>query len=689
MSTFDPHIVPGLQSTAYICERRHALLAADAHHGPAANIGRRGENLTITFLSLNRSGLSLSLLDSIARHMPDFRGEVLIVDNGSEPTEVQRLTEAAARQPFACRLVELGQNYGVAGGRNRSMPHVRSEWVLCLDNDMVFIADPLPAIQRDLALLGCHFLNLPLLERGGQRLFARGGHLYVCLAGAEIHIGAGSVYPPGPRPEGEGPPFLSTFLFGGASVFNRHTFERLGGYDEGMFLGFEDIDFSIRLFQAGLKVGNSSSIALVHDHPPPACDSDQDYERQRFSRAAIRRSAEYFEAKHGLKIWSDVVEQWLEARQHELGITEPPIHAPEPPPPMPAEARPRPRIALVIDTDDWAFGNISRQLQRHLSDRFDFLVVPMDVVDNIIQVLLMTDGCDLVHFFWREHLTLIQAPYFQEYVRNMLGDYDRFFAEHVRAKAITTSIYDHLLLDEPALTERRPLFTDLLDGYAVGSERLRRVYENLTGYPPPTAVTPDGVDRSLFYPQRLERFDSAEGRELVIGWVGNSQWAAELEDFKGVHTILRPALEQLRAEGLPLRAHFVDRAEGSFIPHERMVDYYAGIDVYVCTSKIEGTPNPVLECMACGVPVISTDVGIVPEAFGPRQQEFILPERSIECLQAALRRLLREPALFRILSEENLAASEAWDWRHKVESFAVFFEACLARARQRKVAHVA
>ena len=56
------------------------------------------------------------------------------------------------------------------------------------------------------------------------------------------------------------------------------------------------------------------------------------------------------------------------------------------------------------------------------------------------------------------------------------------------------------------------------------------------------------------------------------------------------------------------------------IAHEDMPEYYNGIDIYVCTSRTEGTPNTVLEAMACGVPVISTDVGIVPEVFGEKQK---------------------------------------------------------------------
>ena len=227
--------------------RTHALLARDAQAGRTSGRG----NLTISFLSLNRATLSITLLHSIRDQLTGFTGRVLIIDNGSEPAELATLRAGCAELPFATRIVELGRNFGVAGGRDRMMAQVETDWVLCLDNDIYFTSNPLPAIQRDLAALGCHFLNVPLLDRDGKTLFARGGHLYLSVDEAGIRIGAGSVFPQTVFNGTALPGFLSTFLFGGASVINKHTFAELGGYDEGMFIGFEDIDFSIRLFRAG------------------------------------------------------------------------------------------------------------------------------------------------------------------------------------------------------------------------------------------------------------------------------------------------------------------------------------------------------------------------------------------------------------------------------------------------------
>lgn len=97
--------------------------------------------------------------------------------------------------------------------------------------------------------------------------------------------------------------------------------------------------------------------------------------------------------------------------------------------------------------------------------------------------------------------------------------------------------------------------------------------------------------------------------------------------------------------------------------------FFAGIDCYVCASKIEGTPAPILESMACGVPFISTCVGIVPEAAGELQSRFILKERSKDALKEKIIELLEHPELLPQLSQENLASIRNWEWRDRIRRY--------------------
>lgn len=49
------------------------------------------------------------------------------------------------------------------------------------------------------------------------------------------------------------------------------------------------------------------------------------------------------------------------------------------------------------------------------------------------------------------------------------------------------------------------------------------------------------------------------------------------------------------------------------LEYERLRRCYAALDVYVVTSRLEGGPKGALEALACGVPVVSTPVGQVPD----------------------------------------------------------------------------
>ena len=64
-----------------------------------------------------------------------------------------------------------------------------------------------------------------------------------------------------------------------------------------------------------------------------------------------------------------------------------------------------------------------------------------------------------------------------------------------------------------------------------------------------------------------------------------------------------------------------------WIPHTEMPEYYRKIDLCLITSTHEGTPLPALEAMSCGIPLISTDVGVINELFGEKQRKFIIGSR--------------------------------------------------------------
>ena len=683
----DVELIDGIDRLAYAFLPQHALMAEGFGRREGPNIGARGENLTIMFLSMDRVWMSRRLCESIVRHIPDFAGEVLAIDNGSQPDELAELEVMLAALPLRTRLVKMGENFGVAGGRNRGLEHVVTEWVMSIDNDIYFVTDPLKHWQNEIASLGCRFFSLALYDPGLETVFLRGGNMYVSFSDGEVLLGGGSAGRSNDSRQLAGRPFLGTCMMGGASIFDAALFRRLGGFDGNMFVGFEDVEFSLRLFREGYKVGCSALAALVHDHAKPESAVDKAYEQVRFRRNYIEESAAYFEKKHGFKVWNASVDSWLRERERELGLN---AQASATDGPGTLSRTPsvegRKRILLVPDTADWAFSNIARQISRHLGDRYDISVVATHEIGNFGQIPLLARGMDLVHVFWRPALATFFNGDSQGYARAVGFSQVQDYFNLMLGTRVTTAVYDHLFLEAEGIAQYRRILGEFVDGYYTSSARLDAIYRDTYRTAPPHPPIPDGVDLGMFSPARLERFDDVD-RPLVVGWVGNSQWAADQEDFKGLHSIITPALDQLAAEGFELERLYADRAV-AFVPHREMPAYYGKIDVLLCASKIEGTPNPLLEAMACGVPVIITDVGIAPEALGPVGRSFILPERSIAAMKQAIARLHRERGLLRALSEENLEQVKSWDWKERVKRFADFFDQVLARPPRQKNASV-
>lgn len=354
----------------------------------------------------------------------------------------------------------------------------------------------------------------------------------------------------------------------------------------------------------------------------------------------------------------------------------------------------RRRLALVIDRPDWAFANIADNLTPLLEGRYEvtrFVACEHPSNPDLLREVFLGNRFDNVHVMWRElMLVALREPFLLDCARRS-GLSPAAVAEHLARPVLTTSIYDHLHLRAQDLEARRLDFA-AVDGYAVSSSRLLEAYRSAP-FGPPVCETPDGVDLPRFAPARERNARRPREGTLVVGWVGNSAWGRNHAllgpDPKGFHSILRPAVERLQAEGLDLLLHAADRT----IRHrdrEEMVDFYGEIDLLVCASSHEGTPNPVLEAMASGLPVLSTDVGILHEVCGPRQREFVLAERTVEAMAEALRRLAGDPGLRRSLAEENLERIAGWSWGARLPAWLALFSEAEARhaahgARVRRV----
>lgn len=330
----------------------------------------------------------------------------------------------------------------------------------------------------------------------------------------------------------------------------------------------------------------------------------------------------------------------------------------------------KPKIAIIIDKEGWAFHNASKEIKRFLSAFYDIDIIPNDIFgDNAIKLFLYIKDYDLIFFMWRGIISWIYSDFSKDYIHKLGFEYEEFLNKYVKKKNILTGVYDHLFLDSER--ERTDFILKNIRGYTVCSQKLKKIYDKYDNKP--SMVISDGVDTELFMMKNVNKYEDIENRTIKIGWCGNSKFVDEQDDdLKGLNKIIKPAVEELKKEGYNIELEVADR-NIKMIPHNEMGEYYNKIDIYVCTSRTEGHPDPVLEAMACGVPVISTDVGIVPEVFGEKQKEFII-ERTKDALKEKIKEIYNNKNIIKELSEENLKQINEWTWKKKALLYKQFFD---------------
>lgn len=181
------------------------------------------------------------------------------------------------------------------------------------------------------------------------------------------------------------------------------------------------------------------------------------------------------------------------------------------------------------------------------------------------------------------------------------------------------------------------------------SEELKRKLVNAGVKGDRIQVVLNGVDKSIF--RREERLKARDELSLtrdsrIILFAGN------LKEVKGLPLLLR-AFETVYKPGVqlhilgdgPLKSMLKSMIRGmscsgsvfmhGTVDHNRMGKWFNASDLFCLPSLNEGTPNVLLESLACGVPVVASDAGGIPDIID-RDSGILFPAGDEEMLAGAL-----------------------------------------------------
>jgi glycosyltransferase involved in cell wall biosynthesis len=198
--------------------------------------------------------------------------------------------------------------------------------------------------------------------------------------------------------------------------------------------------------------------------------------------------------------------------------------------------------------------------------------------------------------------------------------------------------------------------------------------------PDRVAYIPNGVERRFFGPRKYEKRDFL--RLLYAGtWL----------DQRGIF-YLRDALKSLapRVEGWTLtiagpgvpaekiRAFLGDELAPRtvivpVVPADRMPELYAEHDVLVFPSLMEGLPSVLLEAMASGMPVITTETCGMPDVVENDYNGLLIAPADAAALEGALLRLLGSVELRKKLGEAARKSMEQYTWENSAQALEALF----------------
>jgi colanic acid/amylovoran biosynthesis glycosyltransferase len=243
----------------------------------------------------------------------------------------------------------------------------------------------------------------------------------------------------------------------------------------------------------------------------------------------------------------------------------------------------------------------------------------------------------------------------------------------LQGKKLITSFYGYDVSEFPQ-QKRRNFYAKLFargDLFLALSREMKRKLTQLGCPAERIQVHPLGVNPALFAP-KPGRQSSHSVRILTIGRMvpkkGMECALKAIATLAGEHSNIEYAIV---GDG-PLRAHLEGLARSLGImnivrfagwePRPGVVKALSRTDILLAPSVTaesgdrEGTPVVIMEALACGVPVVSTQHAGIPEVVDDGVSGFLVPERQPEALALALERLVRDPELRESMGARGRAA---------------------------------
>lgn len=216
------------------------------------------ESISILIITYNRPDDLLDFLKSlqIQENASQIIKEVLILDNASTISYGVVKAFISQNADLKITFIESDENLGVARGRNKLMSIAKGDWLLVLDDDILF------SKPTDLEKIAA----LPYKEFFANTNTAVYTMRVIYYDTQEVQVTAF----PHKKYEAykDKSQFLTSYYIGCSHLMKRSVLDTTGVYPTDFFYGMEEYDLSYRILNTGATIAYDGEVTLQHKESP-------------------------------------------------------------------------------------------------------------------------------------------------------------------------------------------------------------------------------------------------------------------------------------------------------------------------------------------------------------------------------------------------------------------------------------
>ena len=201
-------------------------------------------------------------------------------------------------------------------------------------------------------------------------------------------------------------------------------------------------------------------------------------------------------------------------------------------------------------------------------------------------------------------------------------------------------------------------------------------------------VIPNGIDTKIFRPGDREEARTQLGlpaHDKIVVFAARNPETNPFKDFSLLEQALPRVAEShdMRITLVTMGSRGCNRMIGTvnvlavpFVSEpERMAQYYRAADLYVHPAKAEVLPLAIIEAMACGLPVVATNVGGIPEVLVDGETGYLVEPGDVDDLVGRIGEVLGNPeqASRHMAASAVRRATESFDLERQADAYVEWY----------------